>query len=248
MDFDNSIIFKNISYLIKKNKRKVRELEEAAGVSVGYISRTSKDPKLKPGIDFIMRISGELGVSIDLLVNYDLESLSSTQVYLYGLLDKMILDTRADKLDWKKTSKEKLNHLRDGDEDVPCVLVPSEKPHQDRKGKNEGRYMIFDSHTFGDNTYFYSDMLQVELGEDAELYIMPVGTAVSGDMSGIKYDKAIEIWISSNEKKEFICSNKSDSALSDKIDSLISSVLEYVERPVIPEMSRAVIDKYMENR
>ena len=42
-DFDNTILAKNIVYLVKKNGMRVGELEEFLGISTGYISRTVKE-------------------------------------------------------------------------------------------------------------------------------------------------------------------------------------------------------------
>lgn len=65
--FNAEVLFDNIDFLIKSENRKIGEVESKAGVSAGYISRTSKDGGSRPGIDFIMNIAKVLHVSIDTL-------------------------------------------------------------------------------------------------------------------------------------------------------------------------------------
>ena len=90
--FNPKILFDNIDFLIKSENRKIGEVESEAGVSAGYISRTSKDGGSRPGIDFIMNIAKVLHVSIDTLLKVDISSLTPTERYLISFLEKLETD------------------------------------------------------------------------------------------------------------------------------------------------------------
>ena len=99
--FNKTIIFDNIAFMLKESGKKIGELETEAGVSLGYISRMSKEGNAKPGIDFIMKTAEALNVSVDTLLRVDLSSLTATEKYLISFLEKLVKDTFDDKLDWQ---------------------------------------------------------------------------------------------------------------------------------------------------
>ena len=68
MEFNKQTLFDNIAFLVKKHNLRIGELENASGVSPGYISRASKDGGPTPGIEFILKIADKLNVTIDTLI------------------------------------------------------------------------------------------------------------------------------------------------------------------------------------
>lgn len=109
--FNPKVLFDNVDFLIKSENRKIGEVESDAGVSAGYISRTSKDGGSRPGIDFIMNIAKVLHVSIDTLLKVDISSLTPTERYLISFLKKLEHDTVHDLLAWERVSAESLNNM-----------------------------------------------------------------------------------------------------------------------------------------
>ena len=61
MEFEKGKLMANINDLIKERGRKIGELEDAVGVSRGYLSRMSKaENESMPGVDLIYRLADEL--------------------------------------------------------------------------------------------------------------------------------------------------------------------------------------------
>ena len=87
VEFDKKRMLENISFLLKEKGKKIGELETEAGVSVGYISRTSKDENAKPGIDFILKVAEALNISVDMLLKVDLTDLTPTEKYLLSFFE-----------------------------------------------------------------------------------------------------------------------------------------------------------------
>lgn len=100
--FDNTILAKNIIYLVKKNGMRVGELEEFLGISAGYISRTAKeDSKKKMSIDVVWKIAR--------LFDTDIRTLTETQMWvsrsntdlLIKFLDRLYEDTKDNYFSWE---------------------------------------------------------------------------------------------------------------------------------------------------
>lgn len=58
----------DISYLLKLRNMNIQELEEAIGISKGYISRCANGKKLL-SIDIVVNIANYFGVTVDDLIN-----------------------------------------------------------------------------------------------------------------------------------------------------------------------------------
>lgn len=69
MDYDKMI--KNIQYLCKKKEIAIGILEKASGLSVGYLSRVKAKHSKGMSIEKAYRISKELNVSIEDLIERD---------------------------------------------------------------------------------------------------------------------------------------------------------------------------------
>ena len=122
MEFDKTILLKNISYLVKKKGIKIGDLENKIGVSTGYISRISKKNNgVATGVDIIMKIAHELGVVMDVLVSVDLEMLGDNEQYLINLMKSLEVKTDARKIFWYKMEPRVVKDVLDGEyyTDIP---------------------------------------------------------------------------------------------------------------------------------
>lgn len=61
-EFNKELMIKNINYLIDNRNLKVGEIENNVRVSLGYISKVTKDKNTKPRVDFIVKIAKELKI------------------------------------------------------------------------------------------------------------------------------------------------------------------------------------------
>ena len=101
--FNRQQCLANINYLIKKKGEMVKNIEQAAGVSVGYLSRMNKEDASKPlSMDFLLAISEALNLSLDALVKYDFTRMSPTEEYMIRFIDKLYTQTNSNKISWEK--------------------------------------------------------------------------------------------------------------------------------------------------
>ena len=108
-NFDKGLYTKNIRFLANQQGKKIGDLEKAAGVSVGYISRIDKDSSSAAlSVEALYILARELGVNLDLLVGTDMEDLSSTERYLFNFFQKLGKDTNEDEAIWVKLDRKNL--------------------------------------------------------------------------------------------------------------------------------------------
>ena len=101
--FNKEKCISNIYQLAKEKGLKIGDLEKSVGVSTGYLSRLNKGENTTvPSVDFIANVAEVLGVTVDALLNNDYSSPTPTEKYLLAFIDKLMSQTNADKLDWKK--------------------------------------------------------------------------------------------------------------------------------------------------
>lgn len=103
--FNKNRIIENIYFLAKEKGLKMGDIEKNAGVSPGYLSRINKsDSTSIPGIDLMYYIAQQLGVSVDTLLEAHYEQLTKADKYALDFIQKVIDDTREEKLDWEQLS------------------------------------------------------------------------------------------------------------------------------------------------
>jgi len=245
--FNSKILFDNIDFLIKSQNRKIGEVENEAGVSAGYISRTSKEGGSKPGIDFILNVAKVLNVSVDTLLKIDIASLTPTEKYLLAFFEKLERDTASDLLAWERESAESLNDLAtdiNGNPDHPLFVNKTFTEEGEEDYPQEVSRVIFVSHAFGVHTVIHDDCFRLPMNNDASLYIMNICKSVQFVDEPNAYAK--ELWMTRIlETPQFLCSDYGDSKLSDFIDNLYNVVAENSKHPKLKPGFRSVIDSYM---
>ena len=100
----------NLKFLMDKEKVKIGTIEEAVGVSLGYLARIKRgENATNPSIEFVAESAKILNTSIDDIIDKDLSIMSPTDQYLYEFIKKMINDTKNNKLYWDKEAKTELS-------------------------------------------------------------------------------------------------------------------------------------------
>lgn len=245
-EFDKDILFGNIAYLLKEREKKIGELESDAGVSPGYISRTSKEENTRPGIDFIVKVAEVFEVSMDTLLRVKLYEISSTEKYILSFLEKLNQDTIQEELDWKREIPDSLNHQDDDILDKPIHPLFEYKEYFQENGSEYPdlvkRY-VFMSREFGTNTWIEDDCFNLKINHGVTVYVMNLSkmTYKYGD----KNNKGKEVWLYSGGTPEYLCGNSSDNELGFLVDNLYSSIAEYSKHPKIDERFRKAIDSFM---
>ena len=99
--FNKKLCIENIYALAKTKGIRIGDLEEKAGVSKGYLSRINRDDSTSiPTIDLLASIADQLGVGIDFLVNYPIGAMTPNEDLVYQFIDKLIVATYTNKVDW----------------------------------------------------------------------------------------------------------------------------------------------------
>lgn len=244
-EFNKKRMLDNIGFLLNCRGKKVGELETEAGVSPGYISRTSKDEKAKPGIDFVVKVADVLGVSIDTLLNVDLSAETPTEKYLRDFVAKLKKDTVEDKLVWKRETAEKLNRLQsDCDSYIPHQLFSDETYHEEIAPGHyrEMTKSVFLSNAFGGDTRVNGNCFELELEPGTFLYVMNACHSLDAKKT------VREIWLHKRfSGAHFLCTSDESSVLSAVVQDLYVTLEEFAKHPKIQSDVKGVIDAFMRN-
>ena len=89
VEFNKQIFFDNITYLLKSKDMKIGDLENHAGVSIGYVSRINRDDRnVKPSIEFVMKVAEFFEVNMETLVSIDLSKMTPTEKYILAFIEQ----------------------------------------------------------------------------------------------------------------------------------------------------------------
>lgn len=246
-EFNKQLMLDNISFLLKEFDKKIGGLETEAGVSLGYISRITKEENAKPGIEFIMKTANSLNTSMDTLLNINLAEMTSTERYLVSFLEKLNMDTLDDKLDWNRESAGQLNRAEtdiNGTSDHPLLSYETFYEEGESGYPDEVSRVVFVSDTFDCNTYINGDCFNLRLKNDSILYLMNISKSVHKVNDQNAFAK--EIWMyTPGNKANFLCSNKDASPLATLVDNLYATVSERMKHPRIKQELQYVIDAFM---
>lgn len=246
---DKRILFKNISFMLKKLGKKVGELEAEAGVSPGYISRTSKDENTKPGIEFIMNVANAFNISIDTLLKVDMSYMSPTEQYLIPFLEKLISDTFDSKLDWQRETAEHLNKKLcvdvNGICDHPLFTEETLPEDDDLPFPQKLTKPIFSSHSYGNNTYIAGDCFKLRMKNGMYLYIMDAGKMDYKAENTVLHIKEIWMCTCQNDKRFLCCTKDNLSEIAMLIKHLYNAICENEKHPKLSNNIRSVINAFM---
>ncbi|AQS52503.1 hypothetical protein BW727_100093 [Jeotgalibaca dankookensis] len=246
--FNSKMFFDNIYFLIKKRNEKIGDLESTAGVSTGYISRTSKESGAKPGIDFIISVASYLKISIDTLLTVDLSSLTPTELYLVSFFEKLKSDTVNDKLGWEKNSSDSLNYE---EPDLNGVLSHPLMNYETFYDLSESEYPeevtrnVMVSNAFGHHTVIAGDCFSLNMANNTTLHLMNICKTIHkvNDPNA----RAVEVWMTNNSGSQvYIGSNMEGMNLKYIIDDLYQTIVENLKYPKLNDSIRFAIESYME--
>lgn len=96
-----SKIIDNIYSVAKEKGKRIKDLETAAKLSVGYLSRmrdSDNGPRLS--VEALLDICKELNIGVEALMNYSNDSMTGNEKKLVDFMNKLIEDTEKDVLKW----------------------------------------------------------------------------------------------------------------------------------------------------
>lgn len=101
-DYDNTYLNKNIKFLLKQHKLRMRDLENVIGVTKGYISRTMKKEAFrKLSIDVAWKIANVFGVELDKMIDTDFSVQSGNLELVRGFLRMLREQSDAFAMEWQ---------------------------------------------------------------------------------------------------------------------------------------------------
>jgi len=248
-EFNKQTLFENISFLVKEKGLKIGELETAAGVSAGYISRASKEGGSTPGIEFIANIANELKVSIDTLISVNLAELTPTERYIISFLEKLEKDTSADKLDWHRESADSLNRTvtdMNGNAEHPLFSFETFFEESDCEYPNELSECRFISHYYDVHTAAHGDCFNLRMKNGTYVYVMNISKSVYHTNDPDAFAK--EVWMYAPQSgSHFLCGNRDSSTIGFLVDSLYNAIVENSQHPKIKPDFQYVINAFMKD-
>lgn len=248
-EFNKRLMFNNIAFLVKERDLKIGELETAAGVSPGYISRSSKESGSTPGIEFISNVAKILKVSIDTLITAHMTEITPTERYIISFLEKLERDTNDDKLDWKRESADQLNRMEtdeNGNCGHPLFDYETFMEDSDCEYPEQISAVRFISHHFDVHTWINGACFNLRLKNGAILYLMNISKSVYRSNDPDVFAK--EMWISQiGNGTQYLCSNLDASPIGSLVESLYAAVDENSRHPKIQAGLQYVIDAFMQD-
>jgi len=129
-NFDSTILYNNINYLLKKNNMKIGALEAILGISTGYIAKTIKPGSSKNvSIDVIWKIAKLFNMDVRTLIEKDLAAPASDYQLLMDMIEKLIQKTASKSMHWdiaaeagKDYYQEVARYIIDEECGVPALL------------------------------------------------------------------------------------------------------------------------------
>lgn len=99
--YNNGILIKNLTFLLKKYNLRMGDLEKILGISAGYISRTAKENSTKKlSIDVVWKIAELFEVSVDKLINDDISELTGNIGLIVDFMEKLKNQTECVDIEW----------------------------------------------------------------------------------------------------------------------------------------------------
>ncbi|WP_207638026.1 helix-turn-helix domain-containing protein [Butyrivibrio sp. FC2001] len=101
-NYNQTLLGKNIDYILNKYNLKISQLEYMLGLSAGYISRAvGENSKKRLSINIVVKLSRLFNIDIDDLVCKDLSIPSENIMALERFLDKLMADTKHKSIKWE---------------------------------------------------------------------------------------------------------------------------------------------------
>ena len=127
MEFDRQKLIENINTLIQQKHMKVGEVEQAIGISTGYLSRLSKPSNESiPATDIVWKLARHFEVSTDALIAGDFSAGMDNVSVLKRFISKLTIQTMDGLLDWRPITSKYVNSVLQGKEPLFFLVKQTE--------------------------------------------------------------------------------------------------------------------------
>ena len=243
----NSIKFcNNINYLCEKKKITKAELEDAIGVSRGYLSRLNSKERV-PGVDKVEEIAEYFKVSIDYLLHGDFndESEIDNVVLLQHLVEKMIIDTDKGAIIWHQGAgaESRLLNLKTAGVNLEDTIFTEEDAERGAEFiELEGKYCYITYKGVIENRDFFL-LVQVEV-LDKKGWLLYVFKKRTTDYDELGDDVCEEEY----SKKIFNTLDCHDGKLDEVIEKLLQRIKKRIEDIYLDWEAKEWINDYLNNQ
>lgn len=262
---DKELMFENIKAVAKRNQIPIGQLEQSAGVSVGYLSRRSSRPA-QIGFWTVVKLAKILNVSIDDLVYRNLtRKLNKTESKIYDFLEKIKRDTHNESVNWSFYEANYLNSFNGKPPDMfDKESVPSGQLF-DLIDKGDNCEVLSLVHqiplTRFSNYYSEGPTFYTEINPYVTLYITQIKYIARADLrkerEGRDVDRidnhgdvhSIELFLTNprkNNLEELCNSNGVSPTLVSLIRDLCDEAEKSTNRVQLSDFSKSVIDGYLD--
>lgn len=248
-NFNKSVCFSNIRELLKDNNDvKIGQIEKDAGIRLGYMSRLEKeDNTAEPNVEFIVTAAKLLNVSVDTLISYDLCGLTPTEKYLINFVEKLKVDTMADKLNWNVITKNEMDRYEtDMNDNSLHPLLTSETIYLPSIGDYPEPYEtnMYVSKTFDLETDIYGDCFDLRLKNGSKLYLMNI-TKMKTKTNQIQESVIEAVMYVPGGKRQVLATTKDEYPIGELLKNLYKVVKEHMKHPQVNKDVMYAIDAFM---
>ena len=177
---DKKRIVDNISFFAKEQNRKVGEIEEAIGVSQGYLSKLSKpSSKQMPSLETVCRLADLFGVSVNDLIFTDFPIFTKGDRQVHDFLETLIKQTADEETVWELVDYNEAvyNHKNGNDTSVAGKVFDLENgeeifPIDFADCKQYLKQPLISNIFSGDKTYLLGDCYRKKLDDFNSIYVL----------------------------------------------------------------------------
>lgn len=237
-------IVDNIEHLISNTDMKKGDFETKAGVKKGYLSSISDEMSTTvPPTMFLVKASELLGVSIDDLVNRNLEELSKDDYLTCTFIRKLINQTDKQEIYWEQQVLEEIEDcIRDGVQ--PNILYDCYYEDEDKD------VVIFYNSPFNSYASVVGSIYNVSISGDVRVYIVPVQyTDGTSESENIDYELYWETYfdpMGGVNIEPVLCSKKSN-VINDYLEELYKSISTSIKKSFLSDSSRRIMTNYLKD-
>ena len=252
--YNSKVLSSNITYLCKQKNLKMSNLEDAIGVSTGYISRTIGEKSTKKmSIDTLWKISKLFDTGIDTLITRELSvvKLNKDEQFILSIIEKMLNDCEDCKISWvRETPKDMLvTSPSDGYPTHPLMHI------QEYYDYVSADYPEVVDSRVEFNSKFFSDDHRIDLlgncyhtdlpGTSSTVYI----AHIRHDRDSVFYDEQYELYSIANNKVTPICASLSSKEEIAKALEKLYKVIDGTFSTVgLPKEIRNELEHYLNNK
>lgn len=249
MDYSRARMIANIQAIAKTKNVKIGDVESAAGVSAGYISRLAKDES-RGGltVDVLVAIAQKLEVTLDALVMTDDGQLTENEMEMLQFLDKVTIDTEKYGLEWMlldpRTQDDSFlcNHPLFRSKDDGYFEDDNGRPHYFSYSQYESRFLPPKSASINGNCYH----AMIDEFSQNSIYIMRLLASGNG-RSRFDDGTVYEIYFidHSGNVTPILCTRIANQQISDAVERLYSMIEAARSHLTISSRTKSIMSRYM---